>query len=84
MSVNLAIVGASGAVGKELLTVLEQRDFPVGELQCFASEKSAGQQILFRGKPHFLKTLTKDSFKDVDIAIFSAGSKVSREWAPFA
>jgi aspartate-semialdehyde dehydrogenase len=79
--INLAIVGATGAVGAELIKVLEKRSFPIHELHCFASSRSAGNQILFKGKPVQIRSLDEDSFQGIDIAIFSAGSKISREWA---
>lgn len=82
--VNLAIVGATGAVGKELLKILKQRSFPVRELHCFASERSLGKQIVFQENVVPLKILSKNAFEGIDIAIFSAGGKISREWAPIA
>lgn len=83
-AVKLAIVGATGAVGNELLKVLERRRFPVRELRCFASPRSAGKKVFFEQKEIVIEPLTEDSFKGIDIAIFSAGSKISREWAPIA
>ncbi|MGN0227443.1 MAG: aspartate-semialdehyde dehydrogenase [Paludibacteraceae bacterium] len=78
----LAIVGASGAVGQELLAVLEQRQFPVSELRLFGSERSAGSKYLFSGKEHIVQLLRHgDAFKGVDIAFVSAGASVSREYA---
>jgi aspartate-semialdehyde dehydrogenase len=82
--VNLAIIGATGAVGGEVLKVLEKRHFPINELHCFASERSVGKEVTFQGKLIPIKPLTKESFNGIDIAIFSAGSKISREWAPLA
>lgn len=82
--VNLALVGATGAVGRELLKVLERRHFPIRTLQCFASPRSVGQEIFFKGEPVKVQTLTEESLKRIDIAIFSAGSKVAREWIPLA
>lgn len=79
---RIAIVGASGAVGQELLKVLEERSFPVDDLLLFASEKSAGRKCVFRGKEYEIKVLQNDSdFRGVDIAFTSAGAKVSREYA---
>ncbi len=70
----IAIVGASGAVGQELLRVLEQRQFPISELRLFGSERSAGQTYLFKGKEHKVQLLQHDdAFKGVDIAFASAG-----------
>jgi len=77
----IAIVGASGAVGQELLSVLEQRQFPVSELRLFGSERSAGSTYLFRGKEHRVQLLQHDdAFKGVDIAFVSAGAGVSRAY----
>lgn len=78
----IAIVGASGAVGQELLAVLEQRQFPVSELRLFGSERSAGTTYLFRGKEHTVQLLQHDdAFQGVDIAFVSAGAGVSRAYA---
>ena len=78
----IAIVGASGAVGQELLAVLEQRQFPLSELRLFGSERSAGTTYLFRGKEHTVRLLQHDdAFKGVDIAFVSAGAGVSRAYA---
>ena len=78
----IAIVGASGAVGQELLAVLEQRQFPVSELRLFGSERSAGTKYLFCGKEHTVQLLQHDdAFKGVDIAFVSAGAGVSRAYA---
>ncbi len=82
--VNLAIIGATGAVGNEVLKILERRHFPIGALRCFASARSQGKELQFKGKSIPVQTLTADSFKDIDIAIFSAGSKIAREWVPIA
>lgn len=78
----IAIVGVSGAVGQELLRVLEQRSFPVTDLRLFGSERSAGQSYLFRGMAHTVRLLQHDdAFKGVDIAFVSAGASISREYA---
>ena len=78
----IAIVGASGAVGQELLAVLEQRQFPVSELKLFGSERSAGTKYTFCGKEYEVQLLQhNDAFKGVDIAFVSAGAGVSREYA---
>src|SRR4029079_12611819 len=84
MSVNVAIVGATGAVGQEFLTVLAERNFPMKSLKLLASARSAGKQIEFQGKKYTVEELTKDSFKDVQIAFFSAGGSISKEFAPAA
>ena len=78
----IAIVGASGAVGQELLRVLEQRQFPVSELRLFGSARSAGTKYTFCGKEYTVQMLQHDdAFKGVDIAFVSAGASVSREYA---
>lgn len=77
----VAIVGASGAVGQELLKVLEERNFPITELRLFGSGRSAGTEYSFAGKPYVVKELVHgDDFKGVDIAFTSAGASVSREF----
>ncbi|HEF2147466.1 TPA: aspartate-semialdehyde dehydrogenase [Campylobacter coli] len=83
---KIAIVGATGAVGEELLNVLDELDFPVESILPLASAKSAGNQIEFRGKFYKIKELTEDVFKEnpVDIAFFSAGGSVSEKYAKFA
>jgi len=84
MSVNVAIVGATGAVGQEFLAVLAERRFPIKSLKLLASARSAGKKIDFDGKSHEVQELTKESFKGVQIAFFSAGGNISREFAPMA
>ncbi|OIO84513.1 MAG: aspartate-semialdehyde dehydrogenase [Candidatus Aquicultor secundus] len=81
---NVAIAGATGAVGEEMRAVLEQRNFPVGNLKLLASARSAGKRFSYKGAEIAVEELTKDSFKDVDIALFSAGGSISREFAPAA
>ncbi len=83
--VNLAIVGATGMVGRTFLKVLEERNFPINNLFLFASKKSKGQKIIFNENEYVVEELKKDSFnRDIDIALFSAGSKISKEYAPLA
>lgn len=84
MSKNVAIVGATGAVGQEMLKVLEKRAFPLTNLKLLASARSAGKKIKFKNTEITVEELTKDSFKDVDIALFSAGGGISKEFAPYA
>jgi aspartate-semialdehyde dehydrogenase len=84
MSVNVAVVGATGAVGQEFLTVLAEREFPIRQLKLLASARSAGREITFRGESLRVEGLTRDSFKDVQIALFSAGGAISKEFAPAA
>lgn len=80
----VAIVGATGAVGREMIDVLTQREFPVSELRLLASARSAGTTIPFKGKPTTVRELTKDSLKGVDLALFSAGSGISKAFGPMA
>ncbi len=81
---HLAIVGATGAVGVEMLLCLEQRNFPLRKLKLLASARSAGKRMSFRGEEIVIEELTHDSFQGVDIALFSAGGDISREFAPSA
>lgn len=80
---NVAIVGASGAVGQELLKVLEERDFPIDELRLFGSKRSAGKEYPFRGPNIRVRELTRnaDDFRGIQIAFTSAGASVSKEYA---
>jgi len=80
----VAVVGATGAVGVELMQCLEQRKFPLSKLRLFASARSAGKTLPFKGKPVTVEELTEDSFKGVDIALFSAGGSQSKRFAPAA
>ncbi|MEM1441553.1 MAG: aspartate-semialdehyde dehydrogenase [Verrucomicrobiota bacterium] len=81
---HLAVAGATGAVGIEILKCLEQRDFPVRELTLLASARSAGKTLKFRGEEIAVKELTPDSFAGVDVALFSAGGGISKTFAPHA
>ncbi|HSH38540.1 MAG TPA: aspartate-semialdehyde dehydrogenase [Chthoniobacterales bacterium] len=81
---NVAVVGATGAVGVELLDVLDRRAFPVGSLRLLASARSAGKKLPFRGSEHTVEELGDDSFTGVDIAFFSAGGATSSEYVPIA
>ncbi|MGE0575992.1 aspartate-semialdehyde dehydrogenase [Reyranella sp.] len=81
---NIAIVGATGAVGVEILRVLERRNFPVASLRLLASPRSVGKTLEFRGKAHPVEELTAAAFKGIDIAFFSAGATRSREFVPAA
>ena len=83
-SVNVAIVGVTGAVGQAFLEVLAERAFPISELKLLASARSAGKTIAFAGKMHTVETLTHDSFRGIDIALFSAGGSISKEFAASA
>lgn len=81
---NVAVVGATGVVGTEMISILEERKFPVGVLKPLASERSQGKKVSFNKKQVNVEKLAKDSFKEVDIALFSAGAKISAEYAPYA
>ena len=81
---NIAVVGATGAVGNEMIRILEERDFPVQELRLLASERSEGKLLDFKDKPVVVRQLTKDSFQGIDIALFSAGGGRSLEFCPAA
>ncbi|MEP2776124.1 MAG: aspartate-semialdehyde dehydrogenase [Luteolibacter sp.] len=83
-SPHVAIVGATGAVGVEMLLCLEQRNFQLSELTLLASARSAGKTMKFRGKDIVVKELTHDSFEGIDIALFSAGGGISLEFGPSA
>jgi aspartate-semialdehyde dehydrogenase len=80
----VAVVGATGAVGVELMQCLEQRRFPLSKLRLFASARSAGKTLPFKGEPVTVEELTEDSFRGVDIALFSAGGSQSKRFAPAA
>ena len=81
---HLAIVGATGAVGIEMLRVLERRNFPVASLRLLASSRSAGKSLEFRGEEITVEPLAENSFDGIDIALFSAGGGISKEFAPYA
>ena len=81
---HVAIVGATGAVGVEMLRCLEERNFPVGQLTLLASARSAGKKMTVKGQELTIKELTPDAFEGVDIALFSAGGGISKEFAPHA
>jgi aspartate-semialdehyde dehydrogenase len=81
---NVAIVGATGAVGNAMLEVLEERKFPVNILRPLASERSAGTTLRFRNKEIPVEVLDNNAFKDIDIALFSAGGTISERFAPIA
>jgi aspartate-semialdehyde dehydrogenase len=81
---HLAIVGATGAVGIEMMKVLERRNFPVASLRLLASPRSAGKILEFRDEQIVVEPLSENSFKGIDIALFSAGGGISKEFAPHA
>jgi aspartate-semialdehyde dehydrogenase len=83
-SLHVAIVGATGAVGVEMIKTLERRRFPVGQLTLLASARSAGKTLEFKGEPVPVQELAESSFDGVDVALFSAGASISRQFAPVA
>lgn len=78
---NIAILGATGAVGRKILEVLERRNYPVDKIRLVASERSAGRTVIFKGKQIQIESLNDNTFKDIDIAFFSAGSELSKKIA---
>ncbi|KAG4110054.1 hypothetical protein ERO13_D13G025700v2 [Gossypium hirsutum] len=81
---SVAVVGVTGAVGQEFLSVLSDRDFPYRSLKLLASKRSAGKSISFQDRTFTVQELTSDSFNNVDIALFSAGGSISKEFGPIA
>ncbi|MBI5559601.1 MAG: aspartate-semialdehyde dehydrogenase [Deltaproteobacteria bacterium] len=81
---NVAVAGATGAVGGAMLDVLERRNFPIKELRLLASERSVGKKLLFKGKETAVQLLDKNAFQGIDVALFSAGGSRSLEFAPAA
>jgi aspartate-semialdehyde dehydrogenase len=81
---NVAVVGATGLVGSEMLKILAQRKFPVGTVRVFASERSVGKQVAFNGDTLRLERLDESSFKDVQVAMFAAGADISLMYGPIA
>jgi aspartate-semialdehyde dehydrogenase len=84
MSCNIAIAGVTGAVGQEFLSILAERNFPYTSMKMLASSRSAGKRMTYQNKEYIVEELTKDSFKGIDIALFSAGASRSREFASAA
>ncbi|WP_027626283.1 aspartate-semialdehyde dehydrogenase [Clostridium lundense] len=84
MNYNVAVVGCTGMVGRKFIEILQERDFPINELYLFASAKSAGKEVEFKGKNYVVEELKEENIKDkkVDFALFSAGGSVSLEYAP--
>src|SRR3972149_2399542 len=78
----VAVVGATGAAGSTTLKILEERKFPVSELRCYASERSAGKTVAFRGDSVRVEKVGPDAFKGVEIAFFSAGAAPSQGYGP--
>src|SRR3989338_11505651 len=81
---NLAIIGATGNVGRKFLEVLDERNFPVGHLKLLASKKSVHKKLKFKGKEYLVELATKDSFNDIDLVLSSAGGAISKELVPYA
>ena len=81
---NIAVVGATGAVGQEMIQILLERNFPINNIKLLASERSAGKKLEFNGEQIEVDKLGNDSFNNIDIALFSAGSSRSKEYAPIA
>ncbi|XP_024530865.1 uncharacterized protein LOC9631941 [Selaginella moellendorffii] len=81
---TVAVVGVTGAVGQEFLSVLDDRDFPYGKLKLLASKRSAGKHMTFQDRDYVVEELTDESFNGVDIALFSAGGSISKEFGPVA
>ena len=81
---SVAIVGATGVVGRETLSILQERDFPVSTLRLLASERSAGEKIEFHDDEYTVEILGEDSFKDIEVAFFCAGGSISKKFAPIA
>lgn len=84
MSYNVAVLGATGAVGHEMLTILEERDFPIKNIYALASKRSVGKEVSFGDEVLKVQDVEKFDFSTADIALFSAGSSVSKIWAPIA
>lgn len=81
---RVAVLGATGLVGRTMIKVLEERKFPITDFVPIASARSAGQSVTFNGKEYIIKEPSAEVFRDVDIALFSAGATASKEWAPIA
>ena len=81
---RIAIVGCTGAVGREMLTIIEQRNFPCDQMRLLASERSAGTELSFRGTTHSVELLTQENLSGIDLALFSVGGSISRKFAPVA
>ncbi|MBM4278237.1 MAG: aspartate-semialdehyde dehydrogenase, partial [Deltaproteobacteria bacterium] len=81
---NVAVAGATGAVGNEMISILDQRNFPVDRLKLLASTRGAGTQLEFKGKPYTVEVMDESSFAGMDIGLFSPGGSVSQKFAPIA
>lgn len=83
-AVNVAVVGATGAVGQELLQILEERKFPIQSLRLLASPRSAGRKLVFNGREYTVEAVSADKFEGMDLAFFAAGGEASKQWVPAA
>ncbi len=83
-AINVGIVGATGMVGEVFLKLLEEREFPVGKLKLFASDRSKGQTRKFKGKDYEIDVPSEEGFRGLDLVFFSSGDDISKEWAPIA
>ncbi len=81
---NVAVAGATGAVGNQMIQCLEERDFPIKNIKFLASARSVGKTLPYKGNPVAVEELKDDSFKDMEIALFSAGASTSLKFAPLA
>src|SRR4030043_2107247 len=81
---NVAVAGATGAVGNEMISILEQRNFPVDRLKLLASPRGAGPKLEFKGKQYTVEVMVENSFAGMDIGLFSPGGSVSQKFAPIA
>ncbi|MDO9351590.1 MAG: aspartate-semialdehyde dehydrogenase, partial [Deltaproteobacteria bacterium] len=81
---NVAVAGATGAVGNEMISILEQRNFPVDRLKLLASTRGAGTKIEFKGKQYTVEVMEENSFDGIDVGLFSPGGSVSQKFAPIA
>lgn len=83
-AVNVAVLGATGAVGQEMLQILAERQFPIKSLKLLASPRSAGRKVEFNNQEYVIEAVSAEQFADVDIAFFAAGGDASKQWAPVA
>src|SRR5210317_1582917 len=81
---NIAVAGATGAVGNQMISCLEERNFPIKSMKFLASSRSVGRKLKYKGRDIAVEELTETSFKGIDIALFSAGGGTSEKFAPFA
>ena len=82
--INVGVVGATGVVGETFINLIEQRQFPVGDIKLFASDASLGSTLTFKAKEYPISTLSDSCFAGLDVVFFSAGEAISKKWAPIA